>query len=159
MSTPVEQAKSELRRCNARLKTLLETTPDDKLNWRPSSSSRTPIEIVGHTASSIEGIQKMLMGNPFPFASTAELDAFCLEQEKTFTSREQVLELLDAKTAVFIEWLDSLTPEQLATKVRSPFGEQEVAAAAIFPAMHALGHCSQLEYIQTIYGDRDWHYV
>lgn len=158
MSTPAEHAKSELRRTNARMKQLLESTPDNKLTWKPSPSSRSPIEIVGHAASSIKGIQSMLEGNPFPFASTAELDAFCLEQEKTFTSREQVLELLEANTAAFEAWLDSLTPEQLAAKVHGPFGEQEVAVGAIFPAMHAIGHCGQLEYIQTIYGDRDWHY-
>jgi hypothetical protein len=158
MENPVEQAKADLGRAAGRLKTLLTKTPEDKLNWSPSPTSRTPVQIVGHSATSIEGIQSMLMGEPFAFSSTAEMDSRLMESEKEFTSPEQVTELLDKNTAAYDAGLDSLTPEQVASTVHSPMGPMPLSVAIMFPAMHTLGHCGQLEYVQTIYGDRDWYY-
>src|SRR5437660_150029 len=153
----INDAKAEFTRAKDRLAKDLKTTKDDKINWSPSSTSRTPVECVAHAAMSIEGIQGMLTGKPFPFSGVDELDAFSRQEEAKFKSREQALGLLEEKSKGYLNWLDTLTPEQIGSTIELPFGSFPLAAAITFPADHLRCHAGQIEYIQTIYGDRDWH--
>lgn len=77
--------------------------------------------------------------------------------EKEFTTRQQVLSLLEQTSAEYLAWLDTPTPEHLASTVHLPFGPMPMAAGITLPAQHLSGHVAQMDYIQTIYGDRDWH--
>jgi hypothetical protein len=157
MNTAVEEAKAEFLRAKDRLTKSLDSTPDDKINWSPSATCRTPIELVAHSALSIQGMQSWLDGQPFPFSSMEELDDFSRKKEMEFTTREQVKQLLDQNTNSFLAWLDSLSPEKVASTFESPMGAFPMAAAITFPADHLRAHAAQLEYLQTIYGDRTMH--
>lgn len=153
----INEAKAEFLRAKERLAKDLATTPDDKINWSPSATARTPIECVAHAAISIGGMQKWISGEPFQFKGVDELDAYSRSEEAKYKTREAVLKTLNENTDNFINWLDSLTPEQLSSTFHAPFGDFPMAAAITFPADHLRNHCGQIEYIQTIYGDRDWH--
>jgi hypothetical protein len=156
MEDIVSQAKAEYLRSKARVANSLATTLDDKINWSPSLTARTPIEIVAHCASAVHGIQGMLQGKPFPFPSIPEADAAFRLDEKRYKTREQVLTLLDEASNSYIAYLDALTPEQVASTIAIG-GEVPLAAAMTFPADHNRGHAAQIEYLQTIWGDHDWH--
>ncbi len=153
----VTEAKAEFSRAKDRLTHNLETTPDDRINWSPSPTSRTPIEIVVHASMGTAGIHGMLQGKPFPFSGTAELDAHSRSEEKGFTTREQVLGHLEKTSGEYLAWLDTLTPEDVASTWEAPFGSFPMSNAITFAADHLRNHAGQIEYIQTIYGDRDWH--
>lgn len=153
----IHEAKAEFNRAKDRITRCLATTPDDKVNWSPSPTSRTPNQQVGHVASSINGMKDWFTGRPFPFESMAALDDACREEEKGYTSREQVLDLLDRNSAGYCDWLDSLTPEFLDSELDTGFGKFPMRSAITWPADHMRGHAAQIEYMQTIYGDRDWH--
>ncbi len=158
MEDSISQAKAEFVRAKERMARALATTPDDKLNWSPSPTARTPLQQVAHGAGAIAGIQGMLTGKPFPFANTAEFDAALRSDEKEYSTREQVLSLLEQNSAEYLAWLDKLTPEQLASTFQVPFGPPTPMAIGItFPAYHLSCHIAQMDYIQTIYGDHDWH--
>ena len=158
MEDIISQTKAELVRAKERMTHTLATTPDDKINWSPSSTARTPVQQVAHAANAISGIQGMLNGKPFPFASLAEFDTAMRTEEKKFTTREQVLSLLEQNTAAYLTWLDALTPEHLASTVQMPFGPPiSIEVGITFAAYHTGEHIAQMDYIQTIYGDQDWH--
>jgi len=153
----INQAKGELNRAKDRLAKDLTTTPDDKLNWSPSSTARTPIQLVAHSAMSISGMQSWFSGTPFKWASIEEADKEWREMEKAYTTRKEVADLLEENTANYCKWLDSLTAEKLASDFTTPFGIFPMAMAITFVADHLRNHAGQLEYVQTIYGDLDWH--
>jgi hypothetical protein len=157
MEDIVSQAKAELNRAKDRIAHLLAKTPEDRLKWSPSPTARTPIQVVGHAAASNTYIVDLMTGKPFPFASLAEADAAGREAEKLFASREQVLSLLEQTTADYFAWLDTLTSEQIGGMVTLPFATLPLAVAITLPADHLRGHAAQLDYIQTCYGDHDWH--
>ena len=158
MEDIISQTKAELVRAKERMAHTLETTPDDKLNWSPSSTARTSVQQVAHAANAMPSIQGMLTGKPFPYAGIAECDAAMRAEEKKFTTREQVLSLLEQNTAAYLTWLDALTPEQLASTVQMPFGPPiSIAVGITFAPYHTGEHIAQMDYIQTIYGDQDWH--
>ena len=157
MNPAIEAAIAEYLRAKQRLLADLESTPEDRVSWAPSESSRTPIELVVHAAMGTEGMHGVLTGKPFPFADMAELDAFSREKEKEFTTREQAIALLDQVSDAYVEWMATLTDEQLAENFSMGPMNAPFAYAITFCADHLRCHASQLEYLQTIYGDREMH--
>jgi len=155
----ITQAKSAFLQAKGGLCNAFASTPDDRLNWSPSPTSRTPIQQVSHAAYAIKNIHNFLIGDLFPIESTVEADQYFREQDSKFSTRDEALALLEQNCDGFVAYLDSLTPDQLATMIKLPFklGEAPVGIAITFPASHTQWHQAQIEYIQTIYGDHDWH--
>lgn len=102
-------------------------------------------------------VQGLLQAKPFSYRSTAELDAALRSAEKEYTTRAQALGLLEATTAEYLAWLDTLTPAQLASTEDTFFGPMEIASAITLPADHLRAHSVQLDYLQTTWGDTVWH--
>ena len=100
----------------------------------------------------------MLDGHPFGVKNVAEADKGFREWERQFNSRAQVLKLLEDNSANYVAWLDALTPDRLGTIIELPFGlgSAPIAVGLSFPPAHTQGHASQMQYMQTIYGDQDW---
>ena len=153
----VSDAKAEFNRALDRVAKVYASTPDDKINWSPSATARTATEEVAHCGMSIAGMQGWLAGQPFPFESMAALDEFCRTEEKKFTTREQVNNLMAENAAKFQEFLDGLSQEQLGSMFDTQMGSFPMMAAITFPADHLRAHAAQIDYIQTIYGDREMH--
>jgi len=153
MENIIENVKAEFSRAKGRIERDLTSTPDDKINWAPTEAARTPIQLVAHAAMGTEGIAGLLSGKPFPFSSMQEMDAASRKAEKEFTTREQALGFLEKTSNEYFAWLDTLTPEQIASTVALPFGDVPLAYAITFPADHLRCHAAQLEYVQTTYGD------
>jgi len=153
----VDDAKAEFTRAKDRITKALTTTPDDKINWSPAPTARTPLHQVAHAAMAVSGIHKMFQGEPMPFDNIAEMDAKWRAEEKAFTTRDQALDLLNKNSETYLAWLDGLTPVQVTSTFTAPFGEFPMASAITWPADHLRNHAGQMEYLQTCYGDLDWH--
>jgi uncharacterized protein YndB with AHSA1/START domain len=155
----IDEAKASFLAAKARLERILQATPDDRINWSPSATARTPIELVAHAAAAVKALHETFDGRTFDAASTAEADVSFREWERSFCTREEVLSLLDANSAAYVAWLDELAPERLAWMVELPFGLGSVplALALTFPPAHTHSHVAQIDYIQTVYGDHVWH--
>ena len=155
----IESTKGNFLHAKASLLKALNTTSDDRLNWSPSPTARTPIEIAAHAAGGVKDIFETLDGRTFAAGTPEEAEVGFREWEAGFKSREQVAELLEKNADEFVGWLEALTPERLETMVTMPFGMGQVplALAITFITMHTRYHIAQIDYVQTIYGDRDWH--
>ena len=158
MDNTVRLAIQEFNQAAEQLVRVFKNTPEDRVAWSPSATARTPIQLVAHSAFSIGFIGEMLLGTPYPAKTMAEADAQFLEMEKSITTAEAALKLLQDRRESHISLLESLTESQLEESVAAPFGLGSVPMrlAITFPAGHTRGHTSQLEYLQTIYGDREW---
>jgi hypothetical protein len=159
MNDRIERAKNEFLQAKSGILHALATTPDDKLNWSPSPTSRSALHQVVHAAHSISHIHGFLSGTPFDAPTPDVADRGFRESEKPYTQRDEVVSLLETNAGSFVAWLDALQPEALGTLVETPFGMGAVPIelGITFPAMHTRWHHAQIDYIQTIYGDLDWH--
>jgi len=159
MENTIEQAKASLQQAKGRLIHVLAMTPDDRINWSPSPTSRTPIQVVVHAAEAVKNIKEMMNGNPFTVPNTTEADKGFREAEKAFSTREEVLGLFEKHCAEYEEFLNRLDSSQLDSMITLPFGmgQAPIGMALTFIPMHTNNHVAQIEYIQTIYGDLDWH--
>jgi hypothetical protein len=137
---------------------VLDNTPEDRINWSPAESARTPIQIVAHSAFALGYISDMLKGTPYPAPTTADADTNFLELEKAYVNREDVLGLLDVNYHKMVNTLHSIKPGDLDKPIDLPFGMPPIPLqyAIGVGAMHTRTHTAQIEYLQTIYGDRNW---
>lgn len=155
----VDTARANFLQAKSRLITLLETTADDKLNWAPSETARSPIRVAAHASQVVHDITEMLDGRTFAIPTTEEAEVFFAAREKPFSTREEVFELLEKNSAEFLAWLENLTPQTLEGSMTLPFGLGSIPMShgITVQALHMNDHVGQLAYIQTIYGDRIWH--
>jgi hypothetical protein len=153
----VAGAKAEYLRAKDRVIRALATTPDDKINWSPSPTSRTPVQLVAHAAIGVDLTRGLLEAKPFPYESAAAFDVASRRLEKEYTTREQALGILEHISAEYLAWLDTLTPAQLASTVETAFGPIKMTPGITLGADHLRNHAAQIEYLQTVWGDTDWH--
>ena len=100
-----------------------------------------------------------MAGRTFSVPTREEADVFHRNYESQFKTREQAIELMEANSAAYLDWLDTLTTDRFDEMVLLPFdlGSAPMRLVITFPALHTRMHHAQLDYIQTIYGDLDWH--
>lgn len=155
----IDVTKADLIRTKDRMIELLNATPDDRLQWKPSPSSRSIIEIVAHSGNALRNIATQLSGTPYTVPTSAEANASFLEHDAQFQTREQAAEYLEENCQRYIGVLDSLSEADLGRMVILPFnlGEAPVGFFMGMGNLHTMGHIAQIEYVQTIYGDHDWH--
>jgi len=159
LQTIKELEKARFEQTKGIVVNALETTPDERINWSPSSTARTPIQLVAHVAWAVKSMLGNLTGDTYPVPTTQEANQQQREWEKQFSTRDEVLKLLDQNSSEYLAWLEDLTQEQLDSQVEMPFGMGAVPMefAISFMPLHVHVHAAQLDYVQTIYGDQDWH--
>lgn len=159
MNDPIQSAKGDFLQAKAGLLHALSTTPDERLNWSPSPTARSPLHQVVHAAESIRNIHGFLDGRTFDVPTPEEADQGFREFERSFSRRDEAVGLFESRADAFVAWLDALGAERLGSLVTTPFGMGAVPTevAITFPALHTRWHQAQIDYIQTIYGDLDWH--
>jgi len=155
----IESTQAQLMQSKDRMAQLLAVTPDDRLNWQPSPSGRSILQIVAHSANALGNIALQLQGVPFAIPTSREANEQFLVRDAAYTEREEVANLLEAKCAEYVGFLATVRLEDLDRMLALPFGLGQ-APLGYFMTMgnlHTLGHIAQIEYIQTLYGDHDWH--
>ena len=153
----VNRQRNEFVHAKELMLATLDTTPDDRINWSPSPTSRSPLQLVSHAASVVKLMHDTWDGQPFPDIQPKEADASMRDAEMKCGTREEVVAKFNENCDSYLQWLDNVTPEKLDKMINLPFGpEAPVSFAIQFTSLHMNSHTAQMQYIQTIYGDREW---
>ncbi len=162
MNELTQKAKVNIEQAKGRLLRSFQHVPDDKLNWSPSATARTPLQIVAHCGFSSVFLGKWIAGELQLPSSPEELKAVREEanaREKSVKSREAAIQLVEENTAQLISLLEAIPAAELEmTREHRFFGTVKVADLLYIPALHLQSHAAQLDYIQTIWGDMEWHF-
>ena len=62
--TPIELIAGQLGWANANICNNIDFIPDDKLNWKPAPTSKSPLEIVEHMTGTLNMMTSGLKGEP-----------------------------------------------------------------------------------------------
>lgn len=159
MQDKIRQFKAEFEQAIGGVKHALGTTTADRLTWSPSKSARSPLQVAAHVAIGGRDMLGNLTGNTFPIETTEEAEQFHRERDSKVESLEECTQMLDDLTRDYFSWLDGLTEKSLDEPMKLPFGmgEMPVSMGITFMPLHVQWHTAQINYIQTIYGDHDWH--
>lgn len=124
----------------------LDVTPDDRLTWSPGGSAYTPLQLAGRLAGFLGFITHLVQAGEMPENRG--------EQPPAPVSREEVKERLGAAFERLAGVAQSLSAEELARPVPTPWGEPIPASAMLKGANQVVSYFQgQLNYAQLIYGD------
>jgi hypothetical protein len=154
----VETAIGEAEQMNERLLRTFARVPDDRLTWAPSATARSAVELMAHCGFSLGFICELLGGTPYPAPTTAQADAEHLERERAVRTREEALSLWNSNHAKYVALIGAMAEEDMGRMVTLPFGLGAAPMSYMVGVgpLHTREHVAQLEYLQTIYGDREW---
>jgi uncharacterized damage-inducible protein DinB len=142
--------------CTHRLKTTFSFVPDDKLDYRPAETCKSAVQIIAHCAISnynFISIIKGEMGDGDPSERFAESK----RREEAITTKAAALEALEASVQAVSDALDTVNDENIGIDIPTPFFTAPMMFWMYLPARHMDNHASQIDYLQTIWGDLDWH--
>ncbi|MBN9501219.1 MAG: hypothetical protein BGO01_07615 [Armatimonadetes bacterium 55-13] len=144
--------------CGRLLKTL-SFVPDDKLHWSPTESSRSALQIAAHCGGANAAFAKIIAGEPMPVSKDpAEFERVRREAEGIYTDRESVIKLIEDSTKAVMDAIKNVTPASFGTNPDSPIGPMPMAFWMKLPDTHTQGHASQIDYLQTTWGDLEDHF-
>lgn len=151
MATMIQNAKNGLS-------STASAVPDDKLDWRPLDNGRTVRDVLGEAAQ--------MAGVAIEVARTrgerkiAYEEFAKMKEERAAWSREHSLQLLEENTAKLLAEIESLSNEELEQDVTMPIrgGLTMPLANWILQAHRVMvSRTAQINYIQTLYGDFEFH--
>lgn len=144
--------------CDYLLKTF-SFVPDDKLNWSPSESARSALQLVAHCALANKAFASIIRGEDIPVpADMSDFRGIMRSMEAEITDRNAAADLVKTSTATFIEAVGEVTEETFTSSPNSPFGPMPMPFWMTLAGMHMKAHACQLDYLQTIWGDVEDHF-
>ena len=155
MNEAIERSKAQVENGKDRLLKTFAAVPDDKVTWSPSPTAKSALRVVAHIGVTNYGFVSILRGQESKFSSFEELFAFFNPEEAKITSREQAVKLIEDSTNALLAALDELTEAKMASEVKGPFGPMPMTFWMALPSRHADNHASQIDYLQTIWGDME----
>lgn len=138
----------------------LSKVPDDKLTWSPTPTAKTSIRIAAHTALYAGRFARMLEARALPQPENLQewlekRDA----EEKAVTTREEVEAAFRKGTNEVLAALDSLTPEEIESRLESGQGwSAPMTWLMNLPANHTGWHAAQIDYLQTCWDDQEVYF-
>ncbi|MEO7720051.1 MAG: DinB family protein [Capsulimonas sp.] len=150
----IDRTKSALSSSQHLLLSTFSCVPDEKLNWSPAPTARTPLQIAVHCAAANFAFATLLEGDPWPLSMDS---AQAIEQMRVvppgIDTREAVVNYLEDSTAAVVAALNKAMPETLDTMVVTAFAELPYSFWMTVPADHMAGHARQIDYLETTWGD------
>jgi hypothetical protein len=126
----------------------LEKTPDDRLAWSPGSEARTPLQLAGTVAGFIGFMTHITREGTMPERTG--------EQPPAPETREAAQAAVAGSLNAAIAAVESLSEADLLKQVPVPWGGTIPCGEFIRFLPSVLNYFQgQLNYLQTIYGDKD----
>jgi uncharacterized damage-inducible protein DinB len=158
LSEQITQLKRDTEAAKVRLLKTFTFVPDDRLQWSPTSTARTALQIVAHCGTANRAFAAAIRGEKLPLSSDPkEAAAQIRDGGKEIQTREAAVQSVEDSTAEVLSALDTVTTERMESKPDTPFGPIPFTVWINIPADHMSGHTAQIDYLQTIWGDQEDH--
>jgi hypothetical protein len=150
----IADSQTRARSACAQLVKAFSFTPDNKVKWTPSPTSRTSLAIVAHCAMANGFFAKALRGEEIaPMPTHEEMKAMERREEAAVTDHAEAVRQLQASCEEVVSALSTMTPERYATSPNSPHGPFPMSFWMSLAGMHMEYHAAQINYLQTMWGD------
>ncbi len=153
----IEQSQRFLEEGTNFFLSTFQAVPDDKLNYSPSATAKTPLRLAAHLSVANSAFAGLLRGEPAPDIPLPEMIQWMDQQERQITTRDEAVQALETSKTEVCSAIANLTPEAIASTIKTPFGEMPATFLMQLCGLHPACHASQIDYIQTIYGDMEMH--
>jgi hypothetical protein len=133
----------------------VKATPDDKLTEAHGGCSRSALAIVSEVVGSLHAFADILAGR-----ESKGMEALVKEFTAQITNGESAAKALEEAKNDALAAISGMADDDWSTTVMAPWGmEATKLFIASFIPHHAAYHDGQLNYIQTINGDGEVHWM
>lgn len=154
IADPKEQALKALQSASRMLTCDLNALPEEAFNKSFGPKTRTVADIIFEINLVNDHIAMVIRGEePFPWPEGGWIKA-----PDTFAGKATVTEAFEASISKIIETVESFSLEQLTETIKTENAETSRYERCRFMAMHMVYHSGQLNFIQTLLGDDEWHW-
>jgi uncharacterized damage-inducible protein DinB len=123
--------------------------PADKLDWQPSPNSRSALDQLQEVATLFSGVADAVRARKLTF--TPEMMEEWLTERKKLTDVAEIEKITREGTEKFIEFIQSLSPDDLSDNVEMPWpGEFQVGDLLSYHYWNMAYHEGQIYYIGTL---------
>ena len=130
--------------------------PEEKLNWSPTPTSKTALQIAAHTAVSNANFAKMLRDKRTP--SLDEVEDFMAQNsaaEAAITNRAEMESAFRRNTQDVLDALDTFSPDDGDLILDSGQGwTMPMTFIMGMAGWHATLHLGQIDFLQTCWDDQ-----
>ena len=132
--------------------------PEDKLQWRPLDNGRTALDLLGEAAQAA-GLGAELARSRGETKITPALFQNGKPERAEWT-REIALEKLESATRQLLAAIEELSDEELDRDITMNMHQSMTYPLSVWlmlPYRSFVSRMAQINYIQTLYGDFDFH--
>lgn len=151
---PIESAINQIHACSTRFLVTFRAVPDDKLDWSPAEGAKTSREIMRHMITSHYAMAQTFTGTPL----IEDMAAWEAAHEADFADRAALEKLFEEATEKVCAQLRNVDPATLSELTGPPHMQLPRAFWINLPARHADMHGGQIDYLQTCWGDQEFHF-
>jgi hypothetical protein len=133
--------------------------PADKLDWKPLDEGRSVLGMLSECATVPRFAIDILTTGVAPEFSEERM-AKNRALRETLTTVDACEQLCLQNTNELIQAIRAFPTERLGDTIHLPFGNGMTVTMAQIANMHYWNnvyHIGQIAYIQTLYGDKEWH--
>lgn len=128
----------------------LARTPDDRLEWKPEPTARTPMDFLRECSVHCDEWAQLLESYVWP-------DQF-MTRVGAITARDEAVLEMGGAIARLAQVIRSVPDEKLDLLLKTPWEEAPIGFWLTYAAGHTQYHTGQMNYIQTLYGDMGMDY-
>lgn len=132
--------------------------PEDKLGWRPLENGRAVLDLLGETAQTASFAAELARSRGESQMTRERFQSW--KPERADWTREVALEKLASGTRELLASVEELSEEELEKEVTMTMHESvtmPLAAWIMLAYRSFVSRFAQINYIQTLYGDFDFH--
>lgn len=137
----------------------VKSMPPDKLTWRPLGEGRSALDILQECAQGAKSLS-MLLSDNMEMPDDEKMAAW-QEEREAWTSVEDCEKAYEENIQTSLRVIRETPDERLDQMIPHPYGKSgekwSVAEALLSIYWHYTYHLGQIDYIQTLYGDRSVH--
>lgn len=152
-------AITSIERSSADLVRTVRAMPADKLDWKPMEEGRSALDQLQEVAQMPTFLAAVLQARAMPNFNPQQMGE-ARQARKAWTTVDACEEQLKKNDAALFKAIRNFPDEELEKTVTLPFGGGMVRSMADIMLTHywnATYHLGQINYIQTLLGDRDMH--
>lgn len=156
MSEYTIMVANSLRETAKSLVRIVNSTRPDKIEWSPLNQGRTVLDQIQECAVICLLSQETFSKRIDPVIDWEQFGKMKVQ----FPTIEKAIEALETNTEALAKVLEAFPEEHLQDIVHLPWGPGMTKTFAQFmmmPIQNMIYHYGQINYIQTLYGDKDMH--
>ncbi len=155
---PIDEIKTRTQNALKSFLYTLSFVPDDKLDWSPTPTAKSALQIAAHCAGYSELFAWVIREKNWP-CTLEQWKSTVASNIMSINSKDEAIAMLSQGIDSSIAALDNVSLDEFGKIIDAPHAQTPFTFFLNLPALHLESHESQIDYLQTCWGDLEVHFL